>query len=350
MGNLAHFDDDRSREGRMKVDGGMMGDLHTMASRVKDLEAMGYDGAFTAEVSADPFFPLVLAAEHSERIELITGIAVAFARSPMNLANISHDLNAYSKGRFVLGIGSQIRPHITKRFSMPWSHPAARMREYILAMRAIWDCWYRGAPLRFEGEFYTHTLMTPMFTPTQLEYGPPPVMLAAVGPRMAEVAGETADGILAHAFTTERYMREVTIPAIDRGLAKSGRSRENFQVACPLFVVTGESEEAIEASRTGICKQIAFYGSTPAYRPVLEMHGWGGLQEELNILSKRGQWDEMGERISDDILDEFAVVARPEDVAERIRDRCGDILDRVVCTVELPDPDRQRELLSSLRS
>jgi probable F420-dependent oxidoreductase len=327
-----------------------MGDLRGMADRVKHLEATGYDGAFTAEVFSDPFFPLLLAAEHSERIELLTGIAVAFARSPMNLASISHDLNAYSRGRFILGIGSQIRPHITKRFSMPWSKPASRMREYILAMRAIWDCWYKGEPLRFEGEFYTHTLMTPMFTPPEIQYGPPRVMLAAVGPRMTEVAGETADGVIAHAFTTERYMREVTVPAIERGLEKSGRSRDDFQVACPMFVVTGVDEESMLASRTANCKQIAFYGSTPAYRPVLEMHGWGGLQEELNILSKRGQWDEMGERITDDVLDEFAIVAKPEDVAERIRARCGDILDRIVCTVELPDPDRQRELLSSLRA
>jgi len=333
----------------MKVDGGVMGDLNSVAERVRRLEAEGYDGAFTAEVSANPFFPLVLAAEHSERIELMTGIAVAFARNPMNMANIAHDLNAYSKGRFILGLGSQIRPHITKRFSMPWSHPAARMREYILAMRAIWDCWYKGEPLRFEGEFYNHTLMTPMFTPAQLEYGAPRVMLAAVGPRMTEVAGETADGVIAHAFTTERYLREVTVPAIERGLAKAGRPREAFQISCPMFIVTGTNDEERANSRTINCKQIAFYGSTPAYRPVLEMHGWGGLQEELNILSKRGEWDAMGECISDDILNEFAIVAEPEDIAAQIRARCGDVLDRIVCTVELSDPDRQAELLRSLR-
>lgn len=334
----------------MLVDGGLFGPLDTIAARVEKLEATGYDGAFSAEVSANPFFPLVLGAEHSERIELLTGIAVAFARSPMNLANIAHDLNAYSKGRFILGIGSQIRPHITKRFSMPWSHPAQRMREYILAMRAIWDCWYEGAPLQFEGEFYNHTLMTPMFVPTELQYKAPRVMLAAVGPRMAEVAGETADGLLAHAFTTERYMREVTMPAIERGLAKSGRDRGSFQLACPMFVVTGESEEAMVQSRIANCRQIAFYGSTPAYRPVLELHGWGALQEELNILSKRGEWDAMGECISDDILDEFAIVAEPQDVAARINDRCGDILDRIVCTMELSDADRQQEFVQSLQA
>ena len=333
----------------MKVDGGLFGALDKVAERSRFLEASGYDGAFSAEVSNNPFFPLVIGAEHTERIELITGIAVAFARSPMNLANIAHDLNAFSKGRFILGIGSQIRPHITRRFSMPWSHPAARMREYILAMRAVWDCWYKGEPLNFKGEFYTHTLMTPMFTPTDLEHGPPRVMLAAVGPKMAEVAGETSDGILAHAFTTERYMREVTVPAVERGLAKAGKKRSDFEFACPTFVVTGATDEAMEQSKQVNRKQIAFYGSTPAYRPVLEMHGWGALQDELNILSKRGEWDEMGERITDDILEEFAIVAEPKDVPARVKARCGDILDRMVCTMELPDVDQQREFVQAMK-
>lgn len=333
----------------MLVDGGLFGSLDTIPDRVKRLEAAGYDGAFSAEVSSNPFLPLVLGAEHSERIELLTGIAVAFARSPMNLANMAHDLNAYSKGRFTLGIGSQIRPHITKRFSMPWSHPADRMREFILAMRAIWDCWYKGEPLNFEGEFYTHTLMTPMFVPAELEYGAPKVMLAAVGPKMAEVAGETADGLLAHAFTTERYMREITLPAIDRGLAKAGRDGKDFQLSCPMFVVSGKDEEAMAQSKAIHCKQIAFYGSTPAYRPVLEMHGWGALQDELNILSKRGEWDAMGECITDDILDEFAIVAEPQDVAARIHARCGDILDRIVCSMEIFDREEQQDFVRSLK-
>ena len=333
----------------MKVDGGIFGPLDKVAERTRLLEASGYDGAFSAEVSSNPFFPLVLAAEHSERIELLTGIAVAFARNPMNMANIAHDLNAYSKGRFILGIGSQIRPHITKRFSMPWSHPAARMREYILAMRAIWDCWYEGKPLNFEGEFYTHTLMTPMFVPADLEYGPPRVVLAAVGPKMAEVAGETSDGVLAHAFTTERYMREVTIPAVERGLAKAGRDRSSFELACPVFVVTGDDEEAMANSLAAHRKQIAFYGSTPAYRPVLEMHGWGALQDELNILSKRGEWDAMGDRITDDILNEFAIVAEPNDVPKRVKARCGDILDRFICMMELPDVEKQAEFVQELK-
>jgi probable F420-dependent oxidoreductase len=187
----------------MKVDAGLMGSLEEVSEKAPELEAQGFDGLVTAEMSSDPFFPLLLAAEHTERIELMTSIAVAFARSPMILANLANDLQAYSKGRFILGIGSQIAPHITKRFSMPWSRPAARMREFILAMRAVWDCWYRGEKLAFRGEFYTHTLMTPMFTPTNNPHGAPPVVLAAVGPRMTEVAGEVADGMLVHGFTTE---------------------------------------------------------------------------------------------------------------------------------------------------
>ena len=276
----------------MKIDAGLMGSLDEVPERIREYEAQGYDGAVTAEMSADPFFPLVVAAEHSERIELMTSIAVAFSRNPMIVANIANDLQAYSKGRFILGPGSQIRAHITRRFGMPWSHPAARMREFILAMRAVWDCWYKGEKLDFRGEFYTHTLMTPMFTPRNNSYGPPRVVLAAVGPKMTEVAGEVADGMLVHAFSTPKYLEEVSLPALERGLAKAGRSRDDFQLCYPAFVVTGRDEKEWEQMRTATTRQIAFYGSTPAYRGVLEAHGWGELQSELNAMSKQGQWAE----------------------------------------------------------
>jgi probable F420-dependent oxidoreductase len=337
-------------EEAMKVDGGLIiSDLASVPARAKQLEAAGYDGAVSAEISSDPFLPLLLAAEHTTRLELMTSIAVAFARNPMLLAQLGHDLNAYSKGRFILGLGSQIKPHITKRFSMPWSHPAARMRELILATRAIWDTWYRGKPLQFRGEFYTHTLMTPMFTPTNTQHGPPRVFLAAVGPLMTEVAGEVADGLIAHGFTTERYLREVTLPAIERGLAKAGRSRKDFAITCPVFVVTGADERAWQASRAGVCKQIAFYGSTPAYRGVLELHGWGALQSELNRLSKLGQWDAMGNLIDDDILDAFAIVAPPDQVATKLRARYGDAIDRILATFTGPGFDEKKSL-AALRS
>jgi probable F420-dependent oxidoreductase len=334
----------------MKIDAGLMGGLEDVPRAIKELEAQGFDGAITAEMSGDPFLPLLLAAEHSERIELMTSIAVAFSRNPMLLANLSNDLQAYSKGRFVLGIGSQIRPHITKRFSMPWSSPAARMREFILAMRAIWDCWYEGKALDFRGEFYNHTLMTPMFTPTNNPHGAPKVLLAAVGPMMTEVAAEVADGMIIHAFTTPRYIEEVTFPAIEAGLSKSGRSRGDFQTCYPAFVVSGHNEEAWEAARTGVTRQIAFYGSTPAYRGVLDLHGWGDLQTELNILSKRGEWVEMGKRISDEILSEFAIVAEPDQVPARLKDRFGGRVDRLLCTFPYASDEERNGYLEELRA
>jgi probable F420-dependent oxidoreductase len=335
----------------MKIDSGLMGvsDLQEIPAQVRRLEAEGYDGMVTAEISSDPFLPLVLAAEHSERIELMTSIAVAFARNPMTLANIGNDLQAYSKGRFVLGLGSQIKPHITKRFSQPWSRPAARMREFVLAMRAIWGCWYEGTPLDFRGDFYSHTLMTPMFTPTNNSYGPPRVVVAAVGPKMTEVVGEVADGMLVHAFTTEKYLREVTLPALEKGLATSGRDRAALELCLPSFIVTGRDEKHWEAARRSTAKQIAFYGSTPAYRPVLEVHGWGELQSELNTLSKRGEWDAMGERISDDILEQFAVVAEPAAVVSALRSRWGGLVDRMLCTFDFVAEADRRDYMEELR-
>lgn len=332
----------------MRIDGGLMGDLSESGRQAKRLEGLGYHGALTAETAHDPFFPLLLAAQETDSIELMTSIAVAFSRTPMNLANIGHDLNSFSKGRFILGLGSQIRPHITKRFSMPWSKPAARMREFILAMRAIWQAWHEGAPLKFEGEFYTHSLMTPMFTPTDTQYGAPKVFLAAVGPLMTEVAGEVADGVIIHAFTTEKYLREVTLPAVERGLAKAGRSRADFQVVYPGFVVSGTTEEAFAQTKQAVCKQIAFYGSTPAYAPVLGIEGWGELQPELNRLSKQGQWDEMGTLITDEVLDKFAVVGEPDAAVDKFLSRFGDVVDRTTGSFPSRDSDHARAILAKL--
>jgi probable F420-dependent oxidoreductase len=312
----------------MKVDGGVGWELDKVGAQAQELEEMGYSGVMTAETSHDPFFPLLVAAQNTEKVDLMTSIAVAFARTPMTLANIGHDLNSASKGRFVLGLGSQIKPHITKRFSMPWSSPAARMREFILAMRAIWANWHEGEELAFTGKFYTHTLMTPFFTPTDTEYGAPRVFLAAVGPLMTEVAGEVADGVICHAFTTEKYLRETTLPALERGFAKAGKKRSDFEISYPVFVVTGKSEEEIEQTKVATKQQIAFYGSTPAYKPVLDSIGAGELQGELNAMSKQGRWEEMGGLIDESMLKEFAVVGEPSTIAGQIIDRYGDIIDR----------------------
>jgi probable F420-dependent oxidoreductase len=312
----------------MKIDGGLGGDLSKVGAQAKRAEAVGYDAVWTAETAHDPFFPLLLAAEHTERVELGTAIAVAFARNPMILANIAYDLQAFSGGRFLLGLGSQIKPHIEKRFSMPWSKPAARMREMILAIRAIWDSWNNGTKLDFRGDFYQHTLMTPFFNPGPNPHGDAKIFLAAVGDKMTEVAGEVCDGILIHGFTTERYLREVTLPAIDRGLAKSGRSRADFEIKYPGFVVTGRDDKEVEKAAQGTRQQIAFYGSTPAYRPVLDLHGWGDLQTELNALSKQGEWVKMGELIDEDVLNAFAIVTEPDKVPDEVVTRYGDIVDR----------------------
>ncbi len=315
----------------MKVDTGlpMSTDPRKIADAATEAERQGWDGLLTAETGHDPFFPLLIAAEHTERIELATGIAVAFARNPMIMANIGNDLQAFSQGRCILGLGSQIKAHIEKRFSMPWSHPAARMREFVLAMRAIWASWNDGAKLDFQGDFYRHTLMTPFFNPGPNKYGTPKVFLAAVGEKMTEVAGEVCDGILLHGFTTERYVREVTLPALERGWEAGGKTRDRFEVTGPMFVVTGSTEEEMAAARTGTKRQIGFYGSTPAYRGVLELHGWGDMQTELNRLSKQGEWEAMGDVITDDVLETFAVVGEPSEIPKLMLARYGDVIDRI---------------------
>jgi probable F420-dependent oxidoreductase len=313
----------------MKIDGGIGLNLNTAGQQAKEAEDFGYDGIWVPETSRDPFLPLVLASEHTERLEIGTSIAVAFARSPMTLAHTAYDLTQYSRGRFILGLGSQIKPHITKRFSMEWSKPAARMREMVLAMHAIWDSWMTGAKLDFHGDFYTHTLMTPFFNPGPHEHGHPRVFLAGVGPLMTEVAGEVCDGFFCHGFTTEKYLREVTLPALEEGRKKAGKTLEGFEICGPSFVVTGNTEEELEAAKVGTRRQIAFYGSTPAYRPVLERHGWGELQTDLNRMSKEGKWEEMGTLIDDEILSTFAVVGEPEEIGPELQRRYGDVISRL---------------------
>jgi len=333
----------------VKVDGGIpLSDPGEVARVARELEEIGYDGGLSAETNHDPFLPLVVAAEHTERLELGTGIAVAFARNPMTLANIGYDLQTFSKGRFRLGLGSQIKAHIEKRYSMEWSHPAARMRELVMAIRAIWACWNEGTPLDFRGEFYRHTLMTPFFNPGPNPYGDASIHLAAVGPLMTEVAGEVCDGLILHAFTTPRYVREVTLPALERGWAKAGKQRSDYEISGPMFIVSGTDDEELERARKGTKEQIAFYGSTPAYRSVLELHGWGELQTELNRLSKQGEWVAMGELITDEVLEEFAVVASPEEVPKAMMQRYEGLIDRVQFYVPYrSDPDRWKQVLAA---
>jgi probable F420-dependent oxidoreductase len=335
----------------LRVSGMLGADLEMAPLAIAELERRGYDAAFSAEINNDPFFPLVLAAEHSKTIALTTAISVAFARNPMTLANLAWDLNQYSKGRFTVGLGSQIKPHITRRFSMPWSKPAARMREFIQAMQAIWRCWETGEKLDFNGEFYQHTLMTPMFTPSRKTYGAPRVNLAAVGPLMTEVAAEVANGVIAHGFTTAQYLRDVTLPAVQRGLEKSGRKREEFDVSLPVMVVTGVNAEAFEQSKNAIRSQLGFYASTPAYRPVLELHGWGDVQTSANQLTREGRWQDLAALITDEILHTFALVT--EDITQvptLLQQRYGGLADTWMCTVETGNTDLQQQLVAAVQA
>ncbi len=315
----------------MKIDAPLLDQsLDSVGESARRLEQLGcYDGAFTFEGPHDPFFPLVLAAKATDRLELCTAIAVAFARNPMLLANIGYDLQQLSRGRFILGLGSQIRPHIQKRFSMPWSKPAERMRELVLAIREIWRCWNEGGRLDFRGEFYTHTLMTPFFNPGANPCGNPRIFLAGVGPRMTEVAGEVADGFFTHPFHTVESLRDTTLPALDRGLAKSGRSRKDLEISYQVMIASGENDEEQERARTAVKTQIAFYASTPAYRGVLDSRGWGDLQPELNRLTKSGGWAEMADLIDDEILEAVAVCGTRDQIADGVRQRCAGFADRV---------------------
>ena len=315
----------------MKIDGMLMTpDLGTIGPRARRMEEIGYDGLYTAETKHDPFFPLVLAAEHTERIDLATAIAVAFPRSPMHLAHVGHDIQRVLEGPV----------HPRPRFPDQGPHREAvqRLLRPAGGPHAGADPGHPGhlgdvgattSRSRFEGEFYRHTLMTPFFNPGPTGYGPPRIFLAAVGEKMTEVAGEVCDGMFVHGFTTEKYLRETTIPAIERGLAKSGRSRADIELSFPTFIVTGETDEEWQKADASVREQIAFYGSTPAYRPVLEAHGWGEMQDELNRLSKQGAWKEMGKVITDDILDAFAVRGAAAELPGLVLARYGDLVDRL---------------------
>ena len=326
-------------------------DPREVRTRFPRLEEIGYDGAFTFEAKHDPFLPLATAAEHTTHLRLGTAIAIAFARNPMNLANLAYGLQALAGGRFVLGLGSQVKPHSERRFSMPWSRPAARMREIALAVKAIFACWEGKAELDFRGEFYRHTLMIPAFDPGPNPFGPPPVFTAGFGPRMTEVAGEVADGFFAHPFNTRKSLLENTLPALERGLAKSGRGRDGFEVVCATLVVTADTEEDFERVKRAARKQLAFYGSTPAYRPTLDCHGWGDLHGELNRLSKAGRWDDMTGLVDDAVLGEIAVVGPRAEIAPALERRLDGIADGVSLTHNrAPDPELWADVVAQLKA
>ena len=334
----------------MKIDGAIsLGDINQSGAAARALEREGFDGAFSFEGPHDPFFPLLLAARETERIELGTAIAVAFARNPMICAQIANDLQTLSGGRFILGLGTQIRPHIEKRFSQTWSRPAARMREFVSAIRAIWQCWADGGRLDVRGEFYTHTLMTPLFSPGANEFGPPPIYVAGVGPRMVEVCGEVGDGFLVHPFHSRDYLLAETLPALRRGLQRSERAPGSCVVSCQTIIALGSKDEEVEAARGQARGQISFYGSTPAYKGLLEHHGYHDLQPKLNRMSKEGRWTEMMGEIDDELFDAIAVSGTVQEVAKRLRQR-NDFADRsMLILYNQTDPEAVGDLLKALR-
>jgi probable F420-dependent oxidoreductase len=323
------------------------GELGEAAAAAAKAERLGCAGMMAPEVAHDPFLPLTLAASVTHRIRLTTGIAVAFARTPMTVAVTASDIHRLSGGRFVLGLGSQIKAHITRRFSMPWSAPAPRMREFVAAVRAIWKAWEEGSPLQFDGDYYHHSLMTPMFSHGPSACGWPRIALAGVGPHMTGLAGEIADGFIAHGFTTADYVRDVTLPNLRGGLERAGRARGDIEVSVPAMIAfaTDEHDPRLAATRA----TIAFYGSTPAYLPVLDHHGWSGLGEELHAMSRRGDWAAMGQLIDDNVLHTFAVVGDTRHIARELRARYEGLVERIQIGVAGDESDTA-ELIDALHS
>lgn len=312
------------------------GDLNRVPKAAQAAEAAGFDRISIAENRHDPFLPLGVAAISTQQIELGTGVAIAFPRSPMVVANTAWDLQLSSKGRFVLGLGPQIRPHNERRFSVPWSAPAPRLREYVKALRAIWRCWQLKEKLDFQGEHYTFTLMIPNFAPEPVDVPSVPITLAAIGPNSLRLAGEVADGVQIHPFCTRSYLEEVCMQRIEEGMAKSGRARENFEIQGGGFVATGADDETVAKAVEFVRYRIAFYGSTPSYWPVLEHHGLGDLGRKLNAMTKAGQWDQIAAEISDDVLPLFAAIGRHDQIRDAVEDRFGGAVDVIGGDPDLP--------------
>lgn len=337
----------------MKVEASLMGsDFLKVPALAGTLEKQGLDCGVVFEGPHDPFFPVLLASQHAEKLELATGVAIAFARNPMLCASIAYDLQAYTGGRFILGLGSQIKPHIERRFSMPWTKPAARMREFVLAIRAIWNTWETNERLDFRGEFYTHTLMTPVFNPGPHPNGLPPIFTAGVGPKMIEVAGEVADGMYVHPLNTPSFVKDVVMPALGRGFETSNRKRDDFEISVQTLVMMGNNDEEITQARNKAKGQLSFYGSTPAYNVVLEHNGWSHIHPELNRLSKEGKWFEMMGLITDDMLDEVGVSGTPGEVGAKLYKRNADFADRTMLTMynETGDPEAMVDVVSGIKT
>ena len=319
--------------------------LNKTGTLARSVENYGFSGLWTAETAHNPFFPLTHAAAATQRIKLGTAIAVAFPRSPMVTAQIAWDLAGQSNGRFILGLGTQVKAHITKRFSMPWTPPMPRMREYVQSLRAIWHSFQTGERLKYEGRDYQFSLMTPFFNPGPIEHPDIPIYVAGVGDAMCRMAGEVCDGLHVHPFHTVRYLEEVIIPNIWQGAERTERTLDDIALSCAIFVVTGRSDEEMRVSAAAAKAQIAFYASTPSYAPVLELHGWQETGAKLSQMARTGQWSEMWKEISDTMLDEVAVIAPPDDLPHKVKERYEGLLNRVGYYMPfLPDDESMRHI------
>ena len=314
--------------------------------------SLGYDGFFSAETQYDPFLPLAYAGQAARGLELGTAIAVAFPRSPMVMAMTAWDLARLSEGKFMLGLGTQVRGHIKRRFSTEWMTPGPRLKDYILSMRAIWDTWQNATPLDYKGEFYQFSLMTPFFNPGPIPNPDIPVYIAGVGPYLSSLAGETCQGFHVHPFHTTTYLDKVVLPNMRVGAESAGRTIDEVERVTTVFIMTGRNESEIEESKAAVRQQIAFYASTPSYRPVLEANGWD-FGEKLTALSKRGKWDEMPDHVPDEVLLEVGVAAQIDDLGAAVRDRYGDRVQRVglysLGSVLDIDPEARRQVVDDLK-
>ena len=307
----------------MRVEARIDCDLAQVPAYAQHAERLGFDALNTHETQHDPFFPLVLAAEHTQRITLGTNVAIAFPRSPMITANIGYDLQRLSNGRFRLGLGPQVKGHNERRFSVPWSAPAPRLREYVQALRAIWDCWNGGGSLNFQGQHYTFTLMTPFFRPPPIAHPHIPVYLSAVGPGMCRLAGEVADGLRLHPLCSVKYLSDVILPNVEAGARATGRSLADVDLVCGGFLIPADDDQAIRSGKAAVAQRIAFYASTRTYQPVLDIHGWGHLTAKFHELSIQNRWREMPELVSDAMLEAFAAIGPPEAAARDVLTRYG---------------------------
>ena len=319
-------------------------DLKKIPEEARWAESMGYDGLCSDETAHDPFFPLLLAAGATSRVTLETRVAIAFPRSPMVAAYAAMDLHNFSDGRFRLGLGTQVKGHNERRFSVKWESPGPRLREYVQSVHAIWENWQEGKKLDFQGRFYQFNLMTPVFSPGTSPLGKPPVFISAINPFNCRVAGEVCDGLSLHPITSPKYLTEVIKPNIAKGAEKAGRDPTKINLNGAGFVITGPDKQAIEAKKEAVRRRIAFYFSTRTYFPVLELHGFQDVGQKLHELSLKGGWQDMPGLVSDEMVDTFAVVGRYDEVPDQIKARFGGLIDEVVLDVEAPPPRAEQEL------